>query len=529
MRVLLINPFYPISETPSPPLGLAYLAAALENAGHRVRILDGVVMPLNSQTIEAVLAEFSPKMVGVTAVTMTVDRAMAAVADVKRIDPDIITVAGGPHVTFCTEETLNDHPGLDIVAMGEGEATLVSLAAAIQAGDPWHQVRGIVFRSKEGIHQTEQQPFIRDINSLPTPARHLIPLGRYRALGMPVSMITSRGCPFQCIFCVGRKMVGAKVRYRDPLSVVDEMAALNRLGFHQINIADDLFTASPHHCNAVCDEILRRDLKLMWTSFARVDTVNPKVLSRMKAAGCTGVSFGIETADPGILKTVKKGITLTQVTEAVKMCNAAGVTPFASFVLGLPGETPATLQKTVAFAEGLEKKGVAYGYHLLAPFPGTAVREKSTAYGLKILTDDWSRYHANRAIVETDGVTAAMLDDIVIRWKERYDAFLGDIERRMKEGRISDEEAFPLVNLERIVLLYDLMMERVLETLEDAKPGGGEIPDEDRCDPLIETVHRKTGKPLDKTRDALTWAVDKGHIRPVENNGCIRWKWRSFI
>ena len=130
-------------------------------------------------------------------------------------------------------------------------------------------------------------------------------------------------------------MVGARVRYRSAAKIVDELEYLNSLNFHQVNIADDLFTANKNHCNAVCDEIIKRGLQLKWTSFARVDTVSEDVLSKMKTAGCTAVSFGIESANPQILKTIKKGITLDQVEAAVGMCQRAGITPFASFILSV--------------------------------------------------------------------------------------------------------------------------------------------------------------------------------------------------
>jgi len=525
MRVLLINPFYPISETPSPPLGLAYLAAALENAGHTVKICDYVVMPYGRKQLASELDGFQPRMVGVTAVTMTVNQALAVIRDVKSTAPDIITVAGGPHVTFRAEQTLRDHSFLDIIVRGEGEATVVELADAVESGRPWDTVRGIVFRRETDIHTTADRPFIADIDALAPPARHLLPLGRYRALHMPVSMITSRGCPFQCIFCVGRKMVGGRVRYRDPVAVVDEMADLNRLNFHQINIAHDLFTARPSHCMAVCDEILRRGLKICWTSFARVDTVSPAVLERMKAAGCTGVSFGVETADPDILKTVRKGITTDQVIRAVRLCNDAGIQPYASFILGLPGETPDTLNTTLAFAQRLEEMDVSYGFHLLAPFPGTEIGDRHNQYDLKILTDDWAQYHANRAIVETASVTAKMLDDIVIRWEQRYDRYLGDIADRMAKGKISDEEAWPLVCLERTVTIYDLMMDRVIEKKGFWRDPENNVAGSQTLDMLTDRVREVTGKSRDKIFDALAWAVEQENLECHRENGQVRWEW----
>ena len=231
----------------------------------------------------------------------------------------------------------------------------------------WDDINGIAFRKGSAVLHTAARDFVQNLDTLPAPARHQLALGRYRALGMPVSLITSRGCPFKCIFCVGRKMVGAKVRYRNPQGVVDEMQYLTTLNFHQINIADDLFTANKTHCMAVCDEIIKRKARIKWTSFARVDTVTEEILTCMKAAGCTGVSFGIESGNEKILKTIKKGISHRQVVDAVKMCHRAGVTPYGSFILGLPGETPQTIDETLEFGKQLKRMGLSFGFHLLAP------------------------------------------------------------------------------------------------------------------------------------------------------------------
>ncbi len=522
VRVLLINPFYPIDETPSPPLGLAFLAGALEAAGIECRILDLVVSPYHRNLLESLLNDYRPHLVGATAVTMTFDHAVSVLADVKAIAADLPTVMGGPHVSFWAEETLRRHPQVDIVAMGEGEATIVALAQAIGAREDWSGLPGIAFRRGDQLQNNGWPELQADLNRLAPPARHLLPLGRYRALHMPISMTTSRGCPHGCIFCVGRKMVGARVRYRDPVRVVDELAELATYGFHQVNLADDLFTARADHCLAVCDEILKRGLEVRWTSFARVDTVSVEVLKRMRQAGCLAVSFGIESGDPEILKTIRKGITLGQVEAAVAMCNEAGILPHGSFILGLPGETPETLERTLAFGRRLETMGVSYGFHLLAPFPGTRVRDRAEEYGIRILTNDWREYHANRAIVETASVPAARLDEIAGGWKQRFDAYLGDIQRRMGTGEASADEAETIINLERTVLLYDLMMGELLET----DPGeAGETDAAASLDALSRRLagHCRYDAPVLEAALAFTHA--RGNLRQVKDAHAWRWQW----
>jgi len=529
MRVLLINPFYPLSETPSPPLGLAYLSSALSEAGVEVRILDLVVFPYSQSMLQTLIEEFNPQVAGVTAVTMTFNHAIGIIKDIKHIDPHILTVMGGPHVSFCARETLNAYPQLDVIVLGEGERTIVELARAANNGRTWAGVNGIAYRKGTEICFTEKREPIENLDDLPVPDRRLLPLGRYRALGMPISLTTSRGCPFKCIFCVGRKMVGARVRYRSAVKIVDELEYLNSLNFCQINIADDLFTANKNHCTAVCDEITKRGLQLKWTSFARVDTVSDAVLVKMRTAGCSAVSFGIESANPQILKTIKKGITLKQVEEAVNMCKRAAILPFASFILGLPGETPQTIKETIEFGNRLKKLGLSFGFHLLAPFPGTEVREHSDRYGIKILTDDWSQYHANRAIVETPAVDHHTLDKIVVTWEQEYDDYLAGIKVRMANKEATKEEVWELENLERIVLLYDLMMKNIIEQKGFWPHEGRPLSMQDNLKLLSDRISYSVDAGPEMLFDALGHALKQGNLKCTDLNGNVRWQWVDFL
>lgn len=529
MRVLLINPHYPISETPSPPLGLAYLAGALEAAGVEVEILDFVVYPFSPSSLESVLNRFAPRVVGVTAVTMTVAHAIEVVREVKRIDPDIRTVMGGPHVTFCARETMTQFPGLDFVVRGEGESVLAELVRSIEKGGDGGGIPGVVHRNGSGVVDAGHCQAPVDIDALPPPARRLIPLGRYRALGMPVSMTASRGCPFNCTFCVGGRMLGSRVRRRRPDAVVDELAELARLDFHQINMADDLFTASPAHCLAVCDEIIRRGLSVGWTAFARVDTVSHEILSRMKAAGCHTVSFGVESGNPEMLRRIRKGITKRQVLDAVRICADVGVDPHASFILGLPGETPDTLAETVDFGDRLKGMGVSHGFHVLAPFPGTEIRENLDRCDLTILTSDWSLYHANRAVAETSSVSRKTLDDIVIGFEKKFDAWLGRLARRRRTGQADEKEAWPLTRLEHTVFMYDLMMAGEIEKNGSWIEENGPLSTEAALEALADRVWSRSGRSRDEIRNTLVFAESSGSLSLEQTDARIQWKWVDYL
>jgi radical SAM superfamily enzyme YgiQ (UPF0313 family) len=529
MRVLLINPFYPISETPSPPLGLAYLGAALEQAGVQVKILDYVVYPYRRDALESVLKEFKPHLAGATAVTMTFDHAREVLKNVKTIASHVLTVMGGPHVTFCARQTLETFPELDVVVRGEGEKTFVDLINAVAGAHHLDTVNGITYRIGSQINTTAKRKLIQNLDSLPIPARHLLPLGRYRTLGLPISMTTSRGCPYKCIFCVGRKMVGAKVRYHSADRVAAELQYLANLKFHQINIADDLFTANQNHCFAVCEEILKRNLEINWTSFARVDTISEKLLSRMKAAGCTAVSFGIESANPAILNTIKKGITVQQIRNAVRICRRVGISPYASFILGLPGETPETIKETTDFAANLQQEGLAYGFHILAPFPGTEVREKNGALGIRILSDDWSKYDANRAVVETVAVNRRALNAVVIDWENKYNQYLAHISKRIQKGCATADETGQLEGLEKAVMLYELMMKNMIEehgslSLSDK---GSKTNVEMGLEVLMDRITRSSEMDPNKLKVTLQQMVANGNLKLNRTDGTLRWEWES--
>jgi hypothetical protein len=210
------------------------------------------------------------------------------------------------------------------------------------------------------------------------------------------------------------------------------------------------------------------------------------------------------------------------------MCARAGVTPYASFILGLPGETPDTLRETQEFGKRMEGKGLVYGFHLLAPFPGTEVRERAAELGLRILTSDWSDYHANRAVAETATVSRRMLDEIAVEWEDRFNRYLGDIKDRMQRGQATAEESHQLTNLERIVCVYDLMMKRTVEQVGEWTPGNGAAIDAD-VNRLIERVQWAEAGHAAKIRDALVAAARQANLTCEQTHDRIRWRWRDYL
>jgi anaerobic magnesium-protoporphyrin IX monomethyl ester cyclase len=524
MKVLFVNPFYPLSEMPSPPLGVGYLTAAMQRAGFDVRVYDLVVSKYEPGKLEAVMEDFQPDMVAATSVTMTFYSAIAAIEDAKRIDPRVITAMGGAHVSFCAEQTLTEHPGLDVVGLGEGENTIVELCEAIEGKRSWASVPGICYRDGDRLQNNGERGSFLDVATLPLPARDLVPLARYRALGTPISMTTSRGCPFQCIFCVGRKLVGAKIRWRDPLSVVDEMETLAAMGFPQINVADDLFTAKQPHAYAVCDEIIRRGLKVSWVSFANVNTVDVPLLTRMREAGCTTVSFGLESGNQDILKTVKKGTRIHKMREAVQACTEAGILPSGSFIVGLPGETAETMKETIELGRELAAMGAPTGYHMLAPFPGTAVREQASKYKLKIFTDDWSQYNANHAITETDGAAREVQELIAKEFEQKGQRMFFELAERIENGTATEDERTRYAATERAGVYYDLMLQDVLETRGTFVTATTRVSSEQALSLLVPEVTAATGKPKSVVEKTLAHGLQHGILRYRSDEHLCTWQ-----
>ena len=310
MKVLLVQPPYPYSEFPKPSSALIFLGTVLRQAGIEVEILDLLSTRYSLKKIEDRLNRYQPDVVGATSVTMNFPAAVKILQHCKAITPEVKVIMGGPHVTFTAEKTLRDFPEVDIIVRGEGEETIQDLVFALAKGKSLEETKGITFRRNGTIVRTEDRPFIKDLDLLPLPDRTLFPLSRYLAMHVPASVLSSRGCPTGCSFCVGYRMTGRQGRFRNPLRVLDEIESAHLLGFQEICIDDDLFTRNRRHVYAICDEIGCRGLKFKMYIFARVDTVDAPLLKKLKEAGCAMICFGLESGNQKVLDLANKRTTL---------------------------------------------------------------------------------------------------------------------------------------------------------------------------------------------------------------------------
>lgn len=392
MKVLLIHP--PLSGKERygdlaaagaywPPLGLCYIAAMLEKGGINVKIIDGLNLNITSEEIVKNIADYNPDIIGFTSVTIGHHRTIECANLIKRTYPNIPIIIGGPHVTFSPKDTLKDEC-FDIGVIGEGEYTMIELASALKNKTSLAKIQGIVYRDQGSVKMTEKRPYIENLDELPLPARHLLDMNIYHTHILAhqkrksASLITSRGCPFNCIFC--NRMFGKKFRAHSAEYVVKEIDELvNKYGIEEIEIKDDNFTADPKRVTDICNLLIKRHYNLIWSCEARVDIASEELFTLMKKAGCWMIQIGVETGDEGVMKAIHKGITLDQVRTAVRLATKAGIKVKGFFMIGHHVDTKETINKTIKFAKSLGLH--AANFTIAVPLEGSELFSIMHKYG----------------------------------------------------------------------------------------------------------------------------------------------------
>lgn len=408
MKVLFVNPpqtasKYKFMGVIAPPLGIAYMAGVLQENNIDVEILDASAEDMDFKDVEKELLKRKPDLVALTALTPTIGRALETAQVVKETLPDSIVVMGGYHPTFNFIETLEDE-NVDIVIRGEGEYIMLNLVQALENQSSLHDVKGIVFEDKNSkeIVVNPEAPLIQDLDELPFPALNLLPMKKYRLLDMDThmtTMITTRGCPMQCSFCSSAAMHGRKIRERSVENIVDEIEHLKTdYNIDTIAFMDDTFTLKKRKVMAICDEILKRNIKIMWGCTSRVDTLDEEVLKKMKESGCITIFIGVESSDQQQLDRMCKNTTITKIENAFKIARKLKIRTIASVALGMPGDTKEIMNKTIKFVHKLKPNYAIYS--LATPYPGTKFYKESFEKNL-IKIKDWSKYTLITPILET--------------------------------------------------------------------------------------------------------------------------------
>lgn len=395
--VLLVHPPY-VWPNKSHPLGLAYIASVLEQKGFEVQIVDMDPLGMSAADLRGHIISNKPKIVGISFMTPQYNYAAEILKVVKEIDSNIKTLAGGVHVSALPEKILSIKE-LDYVVIGEGEITARELVSFLMGASDkkLQEIAGVGFVRNNKVVLTEPRKLVPDLDTLPFPAWHLLPMNRYSVENLggekkqPVyPLLSSRGCPNQCIFCSSHVVFKRKFRQRSAQNVINEIEFLKKeYNARQFDFVDDTVTVNKKRMEKLCDYFISSRKGVLWLCNSRVNTVTSELLEKMYRAGCRRIDFGVESGNADILKNIKKGVTLEQVINAHHWAKQAGLIISSFFMVGNLGETKEHIKRTADFIDELETDYV--GATISTPFPGTELYEIADSNGW-ILERDWSKY-----------------------------------------------------------------------------------------------------------------------------------------
>jgi anaerobic magnesium-protoporphyrin IX monomethyl ester cyclase len=437
MKITLVNPPYPLnahSHPPFIPLGLAYLGAVAEQAGHQVTVIDCQGERLSYDAFRSRIAQVPSDIIGVTATTLLYNSAKQILTISREVHPDAVTIIGGSHVSFWDTNALQECPALDVVVRREGETTFLEIIQHLIEKKNLTGVLGLTFRAKDGaIIRNEDRPFLHDLDSLPSPAYHLLPLDSYHRMGKTIfPIVTSRGCVQWCDFCSTVRMFGRGYRVRSPKKVVDDMEMLlNKYGESQFTFYDDAFTINRNHTLEMCADIKARKLNVEWDCETRVDAVDKELLEKMRDAGCITIWFGVESGSEKILGKMHKKINRDQVRDAFKMAQKAGMMTIASAVIGFPGETEETAWETINFINSLNPDDI--GCYVATPYPGTPMYEEVVKNGWLRVTD-FNKYDTATPTFETPYLSMEKIREIKYKAHQKFYLRPSYVFKMMRKG-----------------------------------------------------------------------------------------------
>lgn len=395
VKILLINP--PISSQErygrdigdigghQAPLGLCSLAASMRQVGHEVAILDAELMRMCEDAVLAHTRTYGPDLIGLTSTTVAYPRACRVAAKLRSALPHSPVVIGGCHVSSNPEETLSS--GLfDAAVLREGEFTFRHLVEVMAARGPLSEVPGIAYRQDDEVVLTEPRPYIEDLDVLPFPAFDLLanrsaympPIGSYKNRPV-VNLVTSRGCPYRCIFC-DKTVFGQRYRFNSAEYVLAEVDhVVTRFGAREVAFLDDSFTVGRDRVLGICEGLRRRRQGVTWTCMTRANLVDRDLLRDMRRAGCWQIAVGVESGSQAVLDLANKGETLDDIKRCITDAASLGIMVKGFFVLGLPGETPETLRQTIALAKASPLTDVVVT--VATPMPGSPLYRMAPKYG----------------------------------------------------------------------------------------------------------------------------------------------------
>jgi anaerobic magnesium-protoporphyrin IX monomethyl ester cyclase len=392
-NILLINPDKTEQDGyTNPPLGLLYIAGMLLKNKIDVQVLDCCIK--GREALIPALEKVPPKIVGITCLTPGRKHALEIAQLVKNFNSEIIVVMGGAHPSLMYKQLLENYPYIDYIVIGEGEVTFLEIAQGIEPS----QINGIAYREGKIIKKTPQRALIENLDDLPFPAYNLVDISKYNALGSGVfngvnlakepriSVVFSRGCRGHCTFC-SSWAIWREYRHRSPKNMADEIQLLSeKYSVHHLCFADDALTVDIQATKDLCDEIIRRQLKIAFTAETRTDCVDQELLIKLKQAGCYELCYGIETGSPRLLKKINKENNIETSKNIIQLTKKAQLKATALIIVGHVGETKETLNETIDFLRQTKPDSVGC-FGGLAIFPGTRLYEECKSKG--IINDDF--------------------------------------------------------------------------------------------------------------------------------------------
>ncbi len=409
-KILLINP--PITGSLSAgiftikvPLGLAYIAAYLEKQGHKPEILDCMTyykeiekqkdesyrIGLSEEEIIKKIRDFNPDIVGISCSFSIYEKDSTRIAKLVKQNSKALVVFGGAHSSANPYSVLKNKE-VDMIVKGEGEIVFSEIAKNYKNKNK-NSIPGTIIRKRNNKMKINKPAgYIKNLDEIPFPARHLLPMEKY--LNHPhnsianmrkftTEVITSRGCPFNCIFCSIHTVWGRKWRARSAKNVVDELEHLHeKYGIKEFRFFDDNMTWDKKRIIEICDEIIKRKLDIKWDTpnGVAIATLNEEVLRKMKRAGYYKIVMGIESGSENTLKFMRKPVSLKHAKKIIELCNKIGIWTWSTFVIGFPDETKEDIQKTIDFAK---KSGLNFAtFYIAQPYPGTEMYDIYEKKGL---------------------------------------------------------------------------------------------------------------------------------------------------
>ena len=421
-----------------PPLGLAFVAAALEKDGFQVEMLDNYLLNKPIGDVKQTVRRLSPEIVGIGCSSNTYQRCVETAKAVKEVLPSCKVVVGGWHPS-CMPETMLKHPEIDYVVMGEGERAMVNLANNIiegKNGSAVSAISNIAYRH-EGKIIRNALTFIDDLDQVPFPARHLLPMHLYdRVIDYlsvkPVdTMNVIRGCPYNCNWCNVKGLWGQTCRAFSPLRVVGEISHMvNKYGSKGIYFVGDNFTIDKRSTLEICRLLKEHKLDIEWACETGVDLISRELLKEMKDAGCRTIFFGVESGSAKVLEKINRGITLQQVIDAFKLCKEEGMQTVGSFIIGIPGETANDMEATFKFAKKLDPDW--FLLNVFIAYPGCSLYEEILQKHLYDRMEDFLAY------VKTEDFNYELLLEVQRRFHRNFNRSPKRILRKIRrEGFLS--------------------------------------------------------------------------------------------